>query len=407
MALLACAPQPNAGSAEQRTIGDRCDQAGQWFDPATGRIVPHPEVFARLSEKRIILLGERHASPEHHTWQLQVLAGLHASVDNLVVGFEAFPRAAQPVLNEWTRGGLTAEQFLKAVQWNDVWGYPADLYMPMFDFSRQNRLSMLAINVDRALISEVAQKGWQGIKADAREGVGDPASATEAYRLSLAKVYQAKLRHPRSSLGKGEKQGSNAKLPELDQIMANPRFGKFVEAQLTWDRAMAEALAKASRAAPEATVVGILGRGHVEYGWGVPHQLAALGLKDVAFLLPTETGVSCRALQPGVADTVFLVDPIEPAQDAPKKPKLGVVIEAAAAGIRVRRVVEGSVGADAALKPDDVITTAAGLPVRRNQDLIDIIQRQAPGTWLPLNVDRDGKTLQIIAKFPPDPGTSK
>ena len=33
-------------------------------------------------------------------------------------------------------------------------------------------------------------------------------------------------------------------------------------------------------------------------------------------------------------------------------------------------------------------------------DLIQIVQRQAPGTWLPLKVRRSGEDIEIVAKFP-------
>ena len=38
--------------------------------------------------------------------------------------------------------------------------------------------------------------------------------------------------------------------------------------------------------------------------------------------------------------------------------------------------------------------------VSRTRELIEIVQRQAPGTWLPLVINRDGQALEVIAKFP-------
>jgi hypothetical protein len=32
------------------------------------------------------------------------------------------------------------------------------------------------------------------------------------------------------------------------------------------------------------------------------------------------------------------------------------------------------------------------------------VQRQAPGTWLPLTLERDGRTVETVAKFPPRQG---
>ena len=81
---------------------------------------------------------------------------------------------------------------------------------------------------------------------------------------------------------------------------------RFVEAQLTWDRAMAEALARASRTAP--LVVGIVGSEHARQGGGIPHQLEAMGVAAPVVLLP-EAAEDCGGLRAGEADAVFLLGP--------------------------------------------------------------------------------------------------
>ena len=60
-----------------------------------------------------------------------------------------------------------------------------------------------------------------------------------------------------------------------------------------------------------------------------------------------------------------------------------------------------SVAAAAMLEKDDIIVEAAGVAVAKTAELIEIIGRQAPGTWLPLKVRRGDKALELVAKFPP------
>jgi hypothetical protein len=43
----------------------------------------------------------------------------------------------------------------------------------------------------------------------------------------------------------------------------------------------------------------------------------------------------------------------------------------------------------------------AGLPVKQTSEVSETVQRQAPGTWLPLKVRRGDETVETIAKFPP------
>ena len=59
-----------------------------------------------------------------------------------------------------------------------------------------------------------------------------------------------------------------------------------------------------------------------------------------------------------------------------------------------------SVAEIAGLKAGDQVVRAAGLAMRSADDLMEVVARQAPGTWLPLSIRRDGQEIDIIAKFP-------
>ena len=62
---------------------------------------------------------------------------------------------------------------------------------------------------------------------------------------------------------------------------------------------------------------------------------------------------------------------------------------------------KGSIAEAAGIRDGDVISEAAGVPLKEFTDLRTVVQRQAAGTWLPLKVKRQNETLEIIAKFPP------
>jgi len=365
----------------------------QWLDPANGDVVQVQEVFDRLASARIVLLGEAHTTVAHHRWQLYMLSALHSRHANLIVGFEMLPRRVQASLEEWSAGKLTEEEFLEQSQWQKVWGYDAGLYLPLLHFARLNRLPTVALNVDRKLVSQVSQQGWQALGEDERMGLSDPASASDAYRDSLAELFAYK-----QILAETD-EGEDVPEPDLDEILDSDAFSNFVDAQLTWDRAMAEALAAAHRSDPQAIVVGIVGRGHLEYGYGIPHQLADMGIDDVEVLLPLDSTANCDPLPAELASAVFVVD-AESETPVPPRPRLGIIIEGSDAGVRVSQVVEDSVAAQCGLVEGDLIEAAAGFKTTTNASLIEIIQRQAPGTWLPLKVKRGDESLELLAKFP-------
>ena len=356
-----------------------CVPVGGWLVP--GGTAP-ADLYAGLARRKIVLLGESHANPEHHRWQLQVIAALYGQRSDLVLGFEMFPRRLQPVLDRWVAGELSQAQFLEASEWRQVWRFDPELYLPIFHFARMNRVRMLALNVDEALVRRVGAEGWQAVPQAERDGVTDPAPAEPDYRAALRRVFE----------GHGE---PGTEPPPFDAA----RFERFLEAQLTWDGAMAQALVKASSGAGAAAplVIGVVGEGHIENRYGIPHQLASLGLDDVAVLLPWGPERDCSEIKSGVADALFGVAEPEPAA---KPPRLGVAIAASGGPPRVQSVQSASVAEHAGIKKDDVILEAAGATLQSYDDLTAIITRQAPGTWLPLKVKRGDETLSLVAEFP-------
>jgi hypothetical protein len=269
-----------------------------------------------------------------------------------------------------------------------VWSFDPGLYLPLFHFARMHRVPMVALNVDMALIREVGRNGFDAVEEARREGVTRPAPPRAAYLATLRPVFE---QH------RDDNSGSSVKAAGEGEA----RFARFVESQQVWDRAMAQGIAGALERHPGATVVGIMGSGHVVHGHGVPHQLQDLGVRRVTTLLPWDAGRGCEELQAvGIADAVFGVA-APAAAPAADRPRLGVWLDAADGGVRVREVAKGSVAEISGLKADDVITEIAGAAAREPADVSGAVQRQAPGTWLPMKVRRGGQTMEIVARFPP------
>jgi uncharacterized iron-regulated protein len=393
--LAACASDPRSDAVAG--LPAPCSTVGAWVDPASGSRLGYDDVITAQAARPVVLLGESHHDRRHHRWQLHTVAALYGRRPDMILGFEMFPRGVQPVLDKWVAGELNPEAFLREVNWPEIWGFDADLYLPLFDFARQNRVPMVALNVDRAVVARVGREGWDAVPAEDREGVSDPAPASEAYRRSLARVYAMKHQHAAGAAGT-QPSPTDPSAEDLAKIFEEPGFHRFVEAQLTWDRAMAEALARARRSGGSPLVVGIVGRGHAEHGWGIPRQLDALGIPDTAVLLPVDRAEDCGVVTPGIADAVFIVEEMD--EPERPRPRLGIRIEATDAGVRVGQVMQGSVAEVAGIKSGDIIVAAAGFPVKKAGDLIEIVDRQAPGTWLPVAIRRHGKPLEMIARFP-------
>ena len=263
--------------------------AGTWICPSSNE--KRGDAIAALAKHGVVLLGESHDQAQHHRWQIHTIMALFSHRPDMILGFEMFPRRVQPVLDRWSKGELNEADFLREVDWPQIWGFADELYLPLFQFARAHGLPMLALNIDRATNRRVATQGIASVPITEREGIGDPAPASSFYRDRLFEWFK---KHPAAG---------------QDARATSERFERFVCAQQFWDRAMAEAIADAQRGARRPLVVGIMGSGHIEYGDGVPYQLAALGIDDVATALPWPADTEYPIHDPPIADVLFGVAP--------------------------------------------------------------------------------------------------
>lgn len=378
---------------------DKCVPEARWYIPQERRLATSPSIMATLAEHDVLLLGEVHDSQAHHLWQLQVIAAMHGIRENIAIGMEMLPRSVQPILDKWSANELTPEEFLRLSNWYDYWQFDADLYMPILQFARINRIPVYALNVDKSLVKNVRENGWSGVAVAERMGITDPAPAQEAYLdllLETFGMHGAASAHGSTSSGTSPAAGAKS----------DPRFLRFVENQLLWDRAMAQGLSDAWQRDRESFVIGIMGSGHVIFDFGVAHQLNSLGIRNVATATPWDGQFDCNSLNAGFADAVFGLSIPDEVEDN-ERPRLGVNIENHRNGVRVVSVVEKSVAANAGMLNDDVIVEMAGRAVVNVREVVEQVRAMVPGTWLPLVVERKGQRVDLVGRFPPkSPGPS-
>jgi uncharacterized iron-regulated protein len=281
---------PGAFMTEKKKIVPHA--RASWLSPKTGRPLDTGRLLRRMAGMDAVLLGETHNVAEIHRWQLHVAASLHVLRPNLMIGFEMFPRRLQPVLDAWVDGKLETEAFIEKSEWYKVWGFPAEIYLPLFHFCRQQGVRMLALNCYRALVTRVGKEGWENVPEAERDGLTPAAPATPAYRRYLRKIGERFGKHP--VRGKA-----------IDE-------DRFIRAQQTWDRAFAcnieRALREARASASSPLIVGIIGRGHLEFGHGTPYQLKDLGVGKVGVLLTSERAEFEFSAMKGMSDAVFRID---------------------------------------------------------------------------------------------------
>jgi len=127
------------------------------------------ELIDDLNTTRVIFVGETHDRIEHHQIQVNVVQGLLRNGKEVVVAMEMFERSQQPILDRWSQGLLTEEEFLNEVKWETTWGMDYNLYRGILDEIRDRPLKVLGLNIERDLVRKVAQHGMDGLSHEDKE----------------------------------------------------------------------------------------------------------------------------------------------------------------------------------------------------------------------------------------------
>ena len=127
----------------------------------------------RLLEAELICVGESHASDLHHRAELQIIKALCSHDGRLGVGMEMFQRPFQQAIDRFLRSELTEDEFLKASEYQDRWGYDWSLYRPVVEFCRRNGIPVAALNVPHELTDRLFQVGIAGLTNAEKARLGD------------------------------------------------------------------------------------------------------------------------------------------------------------------------------------------------------------------------------------------
>ena len=128
-------------------------------DTKTGDLLTPRELVERLADTRILFIGEDHTDMDFHRVQARVLEELHRTGREVMIGLEMYPYTRQAILDEWSAGSLTEDEFVESSAWYDNWGYRWDYYRRIFLFARDNGIPMFGVNIPRDHVRTVRTKG--------------------------------------------------------------------------------------------------------------------------------------------------------------------------------------------------------------------------------------------------------
>jgi uncharacterized iron-regulated protein len=271
----------------------------------TGRPVGFERMIDEMRTARIVHVGETHNSMPMHQIEFQVIRALYEKDPHLAIGLEMVPVTLQEALNKWTAGLLTKDEFLREVRWYVTWNFNFGYYEQIFDFAREHRLPIYALNAPREVISKIRMRGWEGLTDAEKAFFPGPPDTTNADHRKLIRTVFESSEIPEAMKGAG-----------LDMM-----FEGLYRGQSAWDTVMGANAVRAVRAEDRRVVV-CAGSGHLLYNLGLNRrafEMSKLPFKTV-IAVEIPAGEKSLAVSRAIGDFVFGL----PQQDRPAFPNIGL-----------------------------------------------------------------------------------
>lgn len=324
-------------------------------------------VVQKLSDKRVIFLGETHDRYDHHLNQLEAIRQMQKLQPGFAIGLEYFQRFSQDDLDDYIAGKLDETQFLRATNYYDSWGYDYRLYAPILRFARENHIPLVALNVPTGLTSMVSKTGIAALPEEWKNVLPlEMEPPKEPYRNRLKKSFEQR----------------EDQRPET--------FEHFVEAQLVWDEGMAEIAANYLTRHAGSRLVVLAGSGHMVFGDGIPQRLARrTGASYVVVLSNSEE------IEAGMGDVLLL----GPRQSLPPAGILGVKLHDGNQGCSIGDLVPGGAAAKDGLLKDDMFVDIDGQAVHTSAEVKVALWDRKPGDKVHVRVQRGAATVAVYVEL--------
>jgi uncharacterized iron-regulated protein len=301
------------------------------------------DVMERVAGKKIVYVGENHNQYSHHVMELEIIKDLHRRGKKLAIGMEMFQRPFQKPLDDYIESRIDEREFLKKTQYFKWWGFDYNLYRPILELARTERIPVVALNMRQEIVDKVFRAGLDSLSEEEKKLVPSRMDfSDEVYRKRLEKVFRE------------------------HENFGTENFNFFYQAQVLWDETMSESIDEFLKAHPSDYMVVLAGNGHLAYGSGIPKRTARRNGYDHAIIL------NDTDLEKDIADYVLFPKTIP----GVTSPKLMVLLKEKEGKVEIAGFPSGSNSEKAGMKAGDMILSIDHAPVRDIDDVkIDLLFR--------------------------------
>lgn len=349
---------------EGKNIEKRIDKSERGLrmpltEPAVGvevaKILDINEIIKRVSDKKIIYVGESHDRYEHHMVQLEVIKAIYKKNPKIAIGMEMFQRPFQKALDDYTAGKIDEKEFLKSSQYFKRWGFDYNLYRDIIEFAREVKIPVVALNISREIVNKVSTAGLDSLTEEEKREIPENMDLTdEKYKNSLKEVFK-------------KHKGSE-----------NRNFDFFYQAQILWDETMAQSIDEFLKKNPAHQMVVLAGAGHMSFGSGIPKRAFRRNGFDYAIIL------NDTSPERDIADYILFPEQITP----PSSPKLMAMLSEKDGRVKIEGFPKDSVSEKAGLKENDIIISLDDTKIGSIDDIKIFLLYKKQGDTVKLRVLR-------------------
>lgn len=103
------------------------------------------ELLAQVQDAKVVLIGDFHALHQSQKAQLRVLRQIPKERPQ-VLAVEFFEAADQSKVERFVAGKMSEKEFLKAIRWEERWGFPWEHYRPLLRWAQKNKIPVYGLN---------------------------------------------------------------------------------------------------------------------------------------------------------------------------------------------------------------------------------------------------------------------
>lgn len=237
--------------ASKNASAKATERRSLWIDSLRGEELSFEELLDELQKSRVIYLGEFHTITRHHELQNAILEGLAKRGAKLVLAMEQFEYMAQPALDRFNQKQTDLSELITESDWSKRWRGHTN-YHALLATARAHAVPLLALNTRAETIRAVGRQGLDKLTPEQRaELPAEIQTDDPTYHKLMNQLLGVHM--------------------AFDLQKLKPVF----EAQVSRDETMATRLTDYlnTDAGKGRIAVVICGKGHCEYGLGMPDRV--------------------------------------------------------------------------------------------------------------------------------------